>query len=128
MSLVHERNRRLFSKIQDEFLNSGDSIECCCNRNGITSRTYYNIKKRLENNDNKNKTSNKIFTSQKSTSQTPICKKPLTKHDITTPGVDIELVPSSSLTNGKKRKPSKQKSRKSSWDDLLREANEVLKM
>lgn len=65
MSLLQKRNEILFKKIEEDYKSSGKTLEYCCNKNGITSRTYYNIRKRM-NGKKTSKTTNTLFTTNSS--------------------------------------------------------------
>ncbi len=57
MDPIHdERDRKMFEKIRLDYVNGEGSIEKCCNKNGVCKQTYYNIKKRIDNEQTTEKT------------------------------------------------------------------------
>jgi hypothetical protein len=81
MTLLKEKQKIVFEKINEDYLSSGKTLEFCCNKNGISSRTYYNIRKKFGDNTterkhsgsktSKPKVSNSLFTAQTSKTKSP---------------------------------------------------------
>lgn len=105
MSIRSERNEEIYKKIQEDYKKSGKTVDYCCVKNGITTRTYYNIKKRLETAE---------------TTETPVRQKRNHKRkQLITDNTEIELVPS--ITE-----PKKYSKKKSSLSNILRECNKEI--
>jgi hypothetical protein len=128
MSLLREKQRKIYDKILSDYTesNQSKSIETCCNDHGITKQTFYNYQKKFDNSQTRSKPRTKsIFTSKSSSRSSSIPRGSLTKHDITSRDVDIELIPT---TPKKYIKNSKNMSKKDKWEQMMKEADEVLNM
>ncbi len=122
MSLRREKNMRLYKKISHEYVHGTETIESCCNNNGITKQTYYNIKKRIEGGVDKpiQKYKKPIQQKESNTMYTPNSKSISNKNGLnrllTAEDTVLELVPAQKNQIHSKRKHSKpSKEEDSDW-------------
>lgn len=53
--MIHKKQYILYKKISDDYIQGAGTFENCCNQNGISKQTFYNIRKRIEKNDSPKK-------------------------------------------------------------------------
>ena len=106
MSIIGDRQKKMYDDINELYMQSNKSLEYCCNKIGICKQTYYNIKRRV---DNANETtSSKSHVKRKKTHSSNLftagsSKKTSTLEDDIT-GKEIECVPSDARQVKKRHK------------------------